>query len=64
MNNFKTWTETRVRLNTNQTIDKELQETIKKDTEHWKDVMVRIIVVTKCLAQYNLPFRGSNEKNL
>lgn len=62
MINLKTWSELRLRLNTNQTIDKELQELIKKDTEHWKEVLVRIIATVKCLAEYNLPFRGTNEK--
>ncbi|XP_024992448.1 uncharacterized protein LOC112526392 [Cynara cardunculus var. scolymus] len=62
MINLRTWTELRVRLNKNQTIDKELQELIKKDTDHWKEVLIRIIAVVKCLAQYNLAFRGSNEK--
>ncbi|XP_052626466.1 uncharacterized protein LOC128133303 [Lactuca sativa] len=59
---LRTWTETRIRLNKNETIDKELQEMIKKDTEHWKEVMVRIIFVVKCLAKNNLAFRGTNEK--
>ncbi|XP_062028423.1 uncharacterized protein LOC133744306 [Rosa rugosa] len=59
---LRTWAELRVRLNKNQTIDKELQELIKKDTEHWKEVMVRIIAVGKCLANNNLAFHGTNEK--
>ena len=51
-----------MRLDKNQTIDKDLQELIKKDTVHWKQVLVRIIAVVKCLAQYNLAFRGTNKK--
>ncbi|XP_052620984.1 uncharacterized protein LOC111890008 [Lactuca sativa] len=62
MINLKTWTQTRLRLRKNETIDKELQERIKKDTQHWKEVLVRIIAVVKCLAEYNLAFRGTNEK--
>ncbi|XP_052620895.1 uncharacterized protein LOC111877470 [Lactuca sativa] len=62
MDNLRTWNETRIRLNKNETIDKEIQEMIKKDTEHWKEVMVRIISVVKCLAKNNLAFRGTNEK--
>ncbi|XP_071699776.1 uncharacterized protein [Rutidosis leptorrhynchoides] len=62
MKNLETWAELRLRLNMNQTIDKELQELIKKDTDHWKEVLVRIIATVKCLAVYNLPFRGTNEK--
>ena len=50
-----------MRSNKNQTVDKELQELIKKDIDHWKEVLIRIIVVVKCLAQYNLPFHGSND---
>ena len=62
MINLKTWTQTRLRLRKNETIDKELQERIKKDTQHWKEVFVRIIAVVKCLVEYNLAFRGTNEK--
>ena len=35
---------------------------INKDTEHWKQVIVRIIVVVKRLAINNLVFRETNEK--
>ncbi|KAK9670031.1 hypothetical protein RND81_13G172000 [Saponaria officinalis] len=60
--NLKAWAELRVRLRSNQTIDKEIQEQIKKDTEHWRQVMIRIISVIKRLAMNNLAFRGSNAK--
>ncbi|KAJ9565715.1 LOW QUALITY PROTEIN: hypothetical protein OSB04_001681 [Centaurea solstitialis] len=60
--NLKAWSELKLRLDKNQTIDNDLQELIKKDTAHWKQVLIRIIVVVKCLAAYNLPFRGKNEK--
>ena len=43
-------------------MDRELQELIKKDTDHWKQVMVRIIAIVKCLPINNLAFRGTNEK--
>ncbi|WOG95684.1 hypothetical protein DCAR_0415011 [Daucus carota subsp. sativus] len=62
LTNLKAWAELQVRLKTNQTIDKELQEQIKKDTEHWRHVMIRIIAVVKRLAMNNLAFRGENEK--
>nr|XP_043629852.1 uncharacterized protein LOC122601149 [Erigeron canadensis] len=62
MINLRTWSELRLRLSTNQTIDKELQEVIKRDTEIWKEVLVRIVALAECLATYNLPFRGTNEK--
>ncbi|XP_034208379.1 zinc finger MYM-type protein 1-like [Prunus dulcis] len=60
--NLRSCVELQIRLKTSQTIDKELQELIKKDTLHWKNVMVRIIAVVKCLATHNLAFRGTNEK--
>ncbi|KAL6530818.1 hypothetical protein OROGR_014678 [Orobanche gracilis] len=62
LTNLRAWAELQVRLRTNQTIDKELQEQIKKDNEHWKQVMIRIIAVVKRLAMNNLAFRGKNEK--
>lgn len=34
---------------------------IKKNTDHWKEVLVRIISVVKCLAKNNLAFLGTNE---
>ncbi|XP_021833430.1 uncharacterized protein LOC110773233 [Prunus avium] len=62
LTNLRYCVELQIRLKTSQTIDKELQELIKKDTLHWKNVIVRIIVVVKCLATHNLAFRGTNEK--
>ncbi|CAN6704114.1 unnamed protein product [Malus baccata var. baccata] len=60
--NSRTWVELKSRLTKNQTIDKEFQLRIKKETNHWKQVMLRIIAVVKCLAIHNLAFRGTNER--
>ncbi|KAL7132161.1 hypothetical protein ABFS83_12G053200, partial [Erythranthe nasuta] len=62
LTNLRACVELQVRLNKNSTIDKELQEQIKSNTKHWKHVMLRIIVVVKCLATHNLAFRGTHEK--
>ncbi|KAL8042369.1 hypothetical protein ABFX02_09G045900 [Erythranthe guttata] len=60
--NLRSCVELRIRLSKNQTIDREMQELIKQDTQHWKQVMLRIIAVVKCLAIHNLAFRGTNER--
>jgi len=50
------------RLLKNKTIDKHVQEQINRDTEHWRNVLFRIIVVVKTLAKNNLTFRGMDER--
>ncbi|KAF8067095.1 hypothetical protein N665_1154s0002 [Sinapis alba] len=54
--------ELEMRLKRSETIDKHLEEAINKEKKHWIDVMLRIIVVVKTLAERNLAFRGENEK--
>lgn len=61
LQNLKSLKVLRLGLKKNQTIDKELQMQIRSNTLHWKNVMVRIIAVVKCLAINNLAFRGTNE---
>ena len=41
---------------------KKLHKLIKRDTDHWRDVLIRIIDTVKCLAKYNIPFRATNDK--
>jgi hypothetical protein len=49
-------------LSKNKTIDKNVKEQINKEKDHWKNVLLRIIVVVKNLGKNNLALRGNNEK--
>ncbi|KAM3684352.1 hypothetical protein ACJW31_11G037600 [Castanea mollissima] len=60
--NMNTWLDLEMRLSKNKTIDKNIQEQINKEKDHWKKVLLRIIVVVKNLGKNNLAFRGKNEK--
>ena len=57
------WIELETRLRKKNTIDKEIQEQINKEEEHWEKVLVRIITIIKYLSKSNLlAFCGTNEK--
>ncbi|KAL9683881.1 hypothetical protein QQ045_021308 [Rhodiola kirilowii] len=60
--NMETWYDLKRRLDENKTFDKEFQQEIRKERERWRQVLIRIVSVVKCLAKNNLAFRGSNEK--
>ena len=54
-----TWTlllDLDMRLSKNKTIDKNIQEQINKEKDHWKNVLLRIIVVVNNLGKNNLAF--------
>ena len=51
-----------MRMLKNKTIDKDLQEQINKEKDHWKKVLLRIIAVVKNLGKNNLAFPRKNEK--
>ena len=59
---MNTWFDLELRLSKNRTIDKDAQERLDKEKEHWRNFLVRIIAIVKNLAKNNLAFRGSNEK--
>ena len=60
--NMSSWIDLELRLLKNKIIDKSIQEQIKRDEEHWKKVLTRILAVVKTLGKNNLAFRGKNEK--
>ena len=56
------WYELCNRLQKDQTIDKAAQRQLEKEKDHWRKVLLRILVIVKFLAKHNLAFRGSNSK--
>ena len=53
---MNTWIDLELKLLRNKTIDKNVQEQIKKEKYHWKKVLLRIIAVVKNLGKNNLAF--------
>ncbi|XP_060969474.1 uncharacterized protein LOC133036761 [Cannabis sativa] len=60
--NMSAWIDLELRQSKNKTIDKDAQERLNKEKEHWRNVLVRIIAIVKNLAKNNSAFRGCNEK--
>jgi hypothetical protein len=57
-----TWYDLRLRLQNNQTIDSVAQRELEKEKEHWRRVLLRILLIVKFLAEHNIAFRGTNSK--
>jgi hypothetical protein len=60
--NMTTWYELCNRLQKDQTINKAAQRLLKKEKEHWRKVLFRIVCIVKFLAKHNLAFCGTNNK--
>ncbi|XP_047064375.1 uncharacterized protein LOC124672145 [Lolium rigidum] len=58
------WKELRTKLSKHETIDKKLQHEIRKEKQHIRQVLLRIVVVVKFLGKHNLAFRGSNDHKI
>uniref|UniRef100_A0A7N0TF72 DUF4371 domain-containing protein n=1 Tax=Kalanchoe fedtschenkoi TaxID=63787 RepID=A0A7N0TF72_KALFE len=59
---WATWNELRSRLNVNKTIDHMAQKKFRKEKDHWKNVLLRIISIVKFLAKHSLAFRETKER--
>ena len=60
--NMNDWVDLQMRLLKIKTIDKNIQEQINTEKDHWKKVLLKIIAAVKNLGKNNLAFRGQNEK--
>jgi hypothetical protein len=52
------WINLEMRLLKNKTINKNVQEQINKEKDHWKNVLLRIIVIVKNIGKNNLATRA------
>ncbi|XP_069840991.1 zinc finger MYM-type protein 1-like [Dendropsophus ebraccatus] len=59
---FQKWKELETRLRLNLTIEDQNKEVIEAETQHWRNVLTRLIVLVRTLAIQNLAFRGTANK--
>ncbi|XP_074314594.1 uncharacterized protein LOC141649817 [Silene latifolia] len=60
--NMTAWYDLRERVKKNKTIDKVAKKKMKKEKDHWKNLLQRVIYVVEFLAKHNLPFRGKKQR--
>ena len=51
-----------MRLGKEHTIDKYLQEEVKREKNHWREILLRLFALVKNLAKQYIAFRGTKEK--
>lgn len=61
LQNFKMWKEMQLRLRANKTIDEDMLRDIRREEEHWRQVLERLIALVKVMGGQNMAFRGSDE---
>ncbi|XP_047140388.1 zinc finger MYM-type protein 1-like [Hydra vulgaris] len=59
---YQLWIETEIRMKAGETIDKQEQKLIEKDSLRWRSVLERLMNITLYLATNNMAFRGSSDK--
>lgn len=59
--NCQSWRELSSRLHLYKTIDKENERIIRAETEHWNQVMKRLLCIVQFLGTQGLAFRGTKE---
>uniref|UniRef100_H2ZZP6 Uncharacterized protein n=1 Tax=Latimeria chalumnae TaxID=7897 RepID=H2ZZP6_LATCH len=62
LESFQKWKELETRLNTNTTIDDKNQRIIKAETQHWQNVLERLIALIRVLGTQNIALRGTSDK--
>lgn len=62
INSYQDWKELELRIKGGTTVDDINQKMIQSETQHWKQVIERIITLIKTLAGQNLALRGTCEK--
>jgi hypothetical protein len=50
------------RLQKDQPIDKATQRHLKKEKDHWRKVLFRIMAIVRFVGKHNLAFRDHNSK--
>lgn len=58
---FEKWKEVEMRIRKEQTIDRSLQDQIKKEMKTWVKILEQILDAIMFLAKQNLSFRGHRE---
>nr|XP_047138975.1 zinc finger MYM-type protein 5-like [Hydra vulgaris] len=59
---YQLWIDTEIRMKAGETIDKQEQKLIEKDSLRWRSVLERLMNITLYLATNNMAFRGSCDK--